>query len=146
MHNDILSTLDTTIRIGTTDDIPFVLDAWVKSLRHIYPNQYALDFYPKAIDKCRILLDKSVSLVSHLSDDPNELISFIVYSSFRGSEVVHFAYTKLDARRQGKVKELLQFSNPQFTTTIFTHPAKNESVMKHFSSKYIYDPSILEIL
>jgi hypothetical protein len=62
--------------------------------------------------------------------------------------IIHYAYTKVDARRQGIVKELMEFPkiDGREHTVIFTHPAKNENMMMTLMKKYIYDPSILRIM
>lgn len=136
------SKLDYDIRLGTTDDLPFILSSWTGMIGKLYPNQYALDFKDKYKSYLHSLLPTCLTIVAHLSGEPNEILGYLVYSSFRQQLVVHYTYVKLDARRQGIANAMLQFANPINTSIIFTHPANNEKVMQHFSKSYIFDPSI----
>ena len=136
----------TEIRLGRLDDLPFVKDSWLKAEKHTFPNQYALDFSKHFQEHMQSIIDQSVILVANLPDDANEILSYIIYSSFRLNEVVHFAYTKTDARRQGLLNHLLEFSNPSHLPIVFTHAAKNENVMKSLCKRYIFDPSMLKVM
>lgn len=141
--------LDIDIRIGTTDDMPFVADSWCKAMRHQYPNQYAFDFSSNYHDHIYQLLDRSILITAHLQGDTKEILGYLVYKAWGSPErkqIIHFAYTKADARQQGIMNKLIEWSNPEHYPIIFTHSAKNETIMRHLAKKYIYDPSILNIL
>lgn len=138
--------LTVDIRLGTKQDIPFIADSWVKSIKHIYPNQYALDFTSHYHDHVAKLMNTSLTLIAHLQDEPDEIISYLVYSSFRGNQVIHFAYTKVDARNQGILKQLLIFSNPEHMPVILTSPTKNENIMAALTKHYIFDPTVLQLM
>ena len=138
--------IDTTIRIGTTDDIPFIVDSWARTIANIYPNRYIIDFQPKFRSYLKTLIDKSTIIVAVDTLDDNEIISYLVYTSFDRKLVIHFAYTKDDARNTGKLNSLISFANITNAPIIFTHPAKNENRMIHFVSKYIYNPYIIGML
>ena len=141
-----LTKLNTEIRLSTIKDLPFIISSWTQTIKHIYPNQYALDFSETYHTYLSNLINKSTTIVSHLAEDNNEIISYLVYTSFQGRQVVHFAYTKVGARQLGELSELLRYSNPMQLPIIFTHPAKNETIMKHFCSKTIFDPTILPLI
>jgi hypothetical protein len=134
------------IRLATTDDIHFITNSWLLSTKHQYPNQYALDFAKHYTEYLSKLTSRSISLVAHLQEEPSEILSYLVYTSFRKNMVVHFAYSKVDARNQGIVRNLLQFANPEKLPIVFTHPAKNENLMQHFARKWIFDPSVIQLL
>lgn len=137
--------LQVQIRLADKRDLHFIKDSWLKSTSHQYPNQYALDFSKHFQSHMNSLLFNSVQLVAYLEGESDRIISYLVYSSFKSSQVVHFAYTKADARKQGIVNQLLHFSNPTRQPVIFTHAPKNENVMVYLASKYIFDPSILKL-
>jgi len=138
--------VDTTIRLATIDDHRFILDSWVKSMAQIYPNNYDKEFKGKYRLHCQQLLDKSLAMIQALTTDSEEIISYVVFQSFHHKLVINYAYTKADARRQGKVRELLQYLNPENHLVIFTHPCRNENIMEAFVSRFHYDPSILELI
>lgn len=91
-------------------------------------------------------MNTSLTLIAHLQDEPDEIISYLVYSSFRGNQVIHFAYTKVDARNQGILKQLLIFSNPEHMPVILTSPTKNENIMAALTKHYIFDPTVLQLM
>ena len=139
MINDL-----TTIRIGTKDDLSFILDSWIKTAKYIYPNQYVLDFNKKYNEYLNVLIEKSTIIVSCIDNDPKDIVSYLVYSSFVGRFlVIHFAYTKVAARKEGIISSLINFANPNNDPVVFTHAAKNENIMKVLCLKYIFDPSVL---
>jgi hypothetical protein len=134
------------IRLATVDDLAFIKDSWLKAEKHTFPNSYALDFSEHFHSHMASIIDQSVILVAHLWDDANEILSYLIYSSFRNSQVIHFAYTKSDARRQGILNKLIKFSNVTNAPIVFTHAAKNENIMKALCKHYIYDPNILKLM
>ena len=138
--------LDTIVRLATIDDDAFIISKWVKSIQNIYPNHYDKEFNTKYRKHVKQLFEKSLAVVSCLEDDHDCIISYMVFTSFNKDLIIHFAYTKPDARRQGKVNDLISYSNPENKLTIFTHPAHNQNVMKYLMSKYVYDPSILKLI
>ena len=92
------------------------------------------------------IIEKSFIQVAHLKDDMNEIISYIIYQGWQQKQIVHFAYTKSDARHKDIMNKLIKETNPNRFPIIFTCPAKNEHIMKHFANKYTYDPTILSII
>jgi hypothetical protein len=131
------------IRLGTTNDLSFILSSWTIATHHIYPNQYSFHFNENFNNYLRHLINQSVILIAHLPDQPQEILSYLVYTSFRNNLVIHFAYTKLHARRQKIVSRLIQFSNPQDFPIVFTHAPKSESMMISLCEKHVFYPNIL---
>lgn len=140
------SIMPDNIRIATTDDLPFIYDSWLKTVCHTYPNQFALDFRKYEQNNIKDLLNKSMAIILHLPDEPNIILAYLVYSTFLHNQVVLFAYTKSDIRRVGLLTRLLSFSNPDNLPIVFTVPTKNEKTMEILSKKYIFDPTILELI
>jgi hypothetical protein len=135
------------IRLATTDDLHFIQDSWLKAASHTYPNQHALDFATHQKQRMQTLIDASVIIVAHLPEDSNELLSYLVYSSFRGNLVIHYSYTKTDARNKGILRSLIGFAaGPNTVPIVFTQAAKNENIMKHYANKFIFDPSVLNVM
>jgi hypothetical protein len=137
---------DLSIRLGEQTDLPFVVDSWAKSLKHTYPNSYILDAYPKFRAQAEALLPKAVLALQVLDDSPDDIVSWLAYTSFQQQLVVLYAYTRKDDRRQGFLNQLLAFANPEGHRVIFTFPCINENIMDHFGSKYIYDPYLLGLI
>lgn len=139
-------TIPFRVRMGEVSDLPFIYDSWMQSLKFIYPHKYDKCFSKNYAKIINILLDKSCSLVAHLEGERDEILSYLIYTSFEENMVIHFGYTKADCRREGKLRELLHFANPLLLPVVFTHPAKNENVMEYLCRKFIYDPSIIGLL
>lgn len=138
--------MNLSIRLSTNDDLSFIHNSWLRTAKQTYPNQYALDFSKYYSLYMQALLKNSITAVIHLSDDPNELIGYLVYGSFRHMQIIHMAYVKGDARKQGALKQLLQFSNPQQSPIVFTTAAHDPKLMEKLSARYIYDPNIISVM
>ena len=139
--------IETEIRMAELSDYPLILNSWVSQLRNIFPNNHALDYRSKQSDKIKSILSKSITLIANVEGIPDQICSFLTYSSFMHKNlVIHYAYTKYDGRQQGHVSKLIHFACPERLPIIFTHPASNANTMKYLCSKYIFDPSILEII
>jgi len=138
--------LSTTLRLSNEFDIPFIYDSWCRSQHEIYPNKYMDEYSAHYHEHIRRLLDDSIVAIACLDDDPDEIISYIAYTSFRDNFILHYAYTKVDARRQGNINKLINYSNILHAPLIFTHPPKNEKIMERIIKRYIFDPSIMELI
>jgi len=138
--------VNTLIRLGTKDDYPFILNSWTNQQVHIYPNNYSFQYKAKLQTSLLHLLNKSIVLVLHEESSEVEIVGYLVYGSFLDRQVIHFGYVKHDARREGQLTKLMQFSNPDKKTIVFTYPAKNENLMKVLCDRYIFDPSVLGVI
>lgn len=125
--------------MGLESDLRFVVSSWVSTLRGIYPNQYALDYFPRAIGDVTAHIQRANTLIAYLENEPDEIVSYLVFLRRRDICIAHFAYTKDGARRQGHVSSLLALANPEGLPWVFTRPARNENAMRHFVSRAIYD-------
>lgn len=134
---------DCNIRLGTINDTPLIKDAWLKSMKYIYPNQFEVDFAQNYQPHMQALIENSITLVAHIKEDKDDIVSFLVYTFFKEHLVCHFAYTKVDARKQGILTELLKWAAPVHQSLIMTHPTKNENLMAHLMTKYLFDPTII---
>jgi hypothetical protein len=138
----VIAQVPIEIRVGYDSDRNFIGDSWTRTLLTMGHNAESHDFFRQKLADILAHLERSSVLVAHHAEDPNKIVSYLC-SLYRGSIfVVHFAYTKELGRRQGHVRKLLEVANPMRWPTVFTQPAKNENVMRHFLSKYIYDPTI----
>ena len=138
--------LDTSIRIGTKQDLSFILDSWSKISKHIYPNQYISSFQEDYNVYLKHLISNSMIIISHLYNEPDVIVSYLVYFVSLDRLFIHFAYTKLSARNEGQVSKLIQFANPSSLPIVFTHPPKNENLMKSLCKKYVFNPTVLQVL
>ena len=142
--------LSTAIRLSTPDDNAWIIDCWYKAQKDIYPNRYIADFPIKYHQYINSILNNrkhpTITSILCLDDDPHWIVAFMTYTTFLDDLVVHFAYTRKDQRRQGHINKLLTAINFAHVPVVFTHPCKNENIMKHMCDKYIYDPSILSLL
>jgi hypothetical protein len=144
--NQIKDSIDIDIRLGTLDDIQFITSSWLSSTRHIYPNQYNIDFELGFRQHISDLIANSVVLIANLKDEPDEIISYIIYTSFKTNMIIHFAYTKLAARRCNIVSNLIAFANPAQYPIVFTHAPRNENLMIELCNKHIFNPNIMDLL
>lgn len=129
-------------RVGLEEDVRFVLSSWCASLRGVYPNRHVHDFWIRVPIDVRAHIDRATTLIAYLEDQPDEIVSYLVFLRRRGIVIVHYAYTKDLARRQGHVHNLLALANPERLPICFTQPARNENVMAHFCRTAIFDPSL----
>lgn len=139
----MLQAEDLTIRLAETTDLPFIRDCWVKSVHKTYPNMHQVDFYRTYHRMLDALIPQATTICSVLDDSPDDIVSFLSYTGFRGKLVVFYAYTRAEERRQGFLNQLLEFANPNQLKIVFFEACRNENVMAHFARKYIFDPRAL---
>jgi hypothetical protein len=142
----VMIPVSTSVRLATTQDHPFILDSWAKELSHTFPFKYHTDYYHFILPTLSKLLQQSTIAIAYLNNEPEEIVSYLIYTCFLHRQVIHFAYTKNEARHQGKLTQLLNFSNPTALPMVLTHPAKSDNRMKRLTQRCIFDPSILETL
>ena len=130
---------DVDIRPGTAEDAEFIVKTWLATQRHIYPNSYALDWAAKTEAAIADLLRRATVLVSAIDD---RTVSYLVHQIAGRIFVVHFAYTDELARRQGMVRRMIYLANVGLFPVAFTHAPRNENVMRHLVTRYIFDPSL----
>lgn len=135
------------IRLATNDDLGFVIASWLGMRHRTHPNMFALDFAEHEKPRIRARLDSSITIVAQLEGHYNELLGCLVYGSFIGTLVMHFATVKDDAREQGIFTAMLMFAQGyKPSPVVFTTPARSEDAMKRLCKRFIYDPSILETM
>jgi hypothetical protein len=130
------------VRVGLDSDARFVVSSWVASMRGIYPNRYAHDYWTRMTEDVRAHIERSNTLVAYLEMMPDEIVSYLVFLRRGGIVIAHFAYTKDGARREGHVSRLLALANPDRLPLSFTWPAKNENAMEHFCKRAIFAPQL----
>lgn len=124
------------IRKGIPEDKDFILDSWCKGQyygspywvqipKHIFHNQFATRIV-RLLSKSNTSIDVAV-----LSEDPNTIIGFIVYSG----SALHWAYTKNDYRGYGILNLLLKDKDIQIVTST-TLPGAAITKKK----KFIFNP------
>ena len=130
------------IRAGTEEDYHFIVATWTTSLKGIYPNRHAIDFFAKKMPDIRSHVERANTLVAYVAEEPDDILSYLVFLRRGNLVIAHFSYTKDLARRQGHLSALLELANPSGLPLTFTQPARNENVMRHLCRKYIFDPSL----
>jgi hypothetical protein len=130
------------VRVGLESDLRFVVASWVASMRGVYPNRYAHDYWTRMTEDVRAHIDRATTLVAYLDTMPDEIVSYLVSIRRGGIVIAHFAYTKDGARREGHVARLLALANPDGLPLSFTQPAKNENAMAHFCKRAIFAPHL----
>lgn len=138
--------LNTALRLSTPEDMNWIVDCFFKAQREIYPNKYIANFSEVYNGHIHTLVAKSITSILCLDDDPYWIISFATYQSFERELVIHFAYTRADQRRQGHLNKIIDNINFMKAPIVFTHPCKNENIMKYMCSKYTFDPYLLRLL
>ena len=130
------------VRVGLEEDVPFIVSTWTASMRGVYPNRYAHDYWPRMTEAVRAHVDRANTIVAYLSEFPAEIVAYLVFLRRRDIIIAHFAYTKDLARRQGHVRTLLALANPDRLPLSFTQPARNENVMEHLCRSAIFCPQL----
>jgi hypothetical protein len=130
------------MRLATVSDINFIKNSWIKSSLHTFPNMFQMDYVETIVPIIDILIDRCQSLVL-FAEDNGEILHWIVYEEKFKRAVIHFAYTKVDARRKGLLKHSISILNPNNSHIIFTFAAKNVAAMKMFASKYTFDARLV---
>lgn len=142
----MLTTSDLSVRLAQSSDLHFIKDSWTKTMKYSYPNQYVLDFAPKFQAKLDQVIPHCVILVATLDSDPSNIISYLVYTIFKDSLIILFAYTLVDERKQGFCNHLLNIANPYNNKIILTSPTKNPNILQHLAQTHIFDPDILSLV
>lgn len=135
------------IRLATNDDLGFIIAAWLGLRHRTHPNGFALDFAEHEKPRIMARLGASIALVAHLEGHHNELLGCLVYGSFMGTLVLHFASVKVDAREQGIFASMLRFAQgDKPSPVVLTTPARSDEAMTRLCKRFIFDPSILDVM
>lgn len=137
-----------TIRLAEPRDEAFVYDSWLKTSARTYPNMHAADFATFERARVQRLLQSSISAVAQVEGLPDELLGHMVYAMWRGMIVVHFAFTKPDARRNGVFASLLSFADFDGSKrrVVLTSPAQEEKTMAALARKWVFEPHVVALM
>lgn len=102
-------------RVAIESDIPFIYDAWMKTMKGSFPYKSMPSHlfnkeFKKHITK---IIDSSEAFVLCNETDPHQLYSFVVGSRLFDIPVIHFAYTKSIFWKMGLMKKLLKETFPE---------------------------------
>lgn len=91
-------------------DIPFIKNAWMKSLRDNKPFSLMRteDYYRHQSKICDEILQSADSIVACLDTDEDEILGFCVLEAYQKSMLLHFVFVKNCYRKFGIGTELLQ--------------------------------------
>ena len=134
------------VRLAVASDMGFVYASWLNSAHQTYPNNHAEDWFPEARAAAQRIMDSSVVAVAATQVDTNDLLGHMVFGRWRKTIVVHYAFTKPDARRHGVLKSLLDFANYDGHPVVLTAPAQDPDVMRALMKRYIYDQRVLPLM
>jgi len=117
-------TMPIRIRAITQLDVPFVMNAWLKSFKGAF---FAKDIHPKTYFGnhhlvLQDLLQSCTTLVACSESDPTEIYGFITAEYQDGALVLHYIYVKHTFRNLGIAGQLLaQFPVSAAGVSFYTH-------------------------
>lgn len=113
-------TLPIVHRPPQPQDLPFIIDSWMKSYRnsefaHLLTNEQYYEFHRPVVEN---LLKRS--LVSVLCDphDSSHIYGYVVYEFINSVFTIHYVYIKSIYRKLGLTDTALQLLNSKLGTTV----------------------------
>ena len=96
-------------RRGNKKDIPFITNSWLKSYRdglavRAIPHDVYYYHQHKLIEK---LLPRCVNLVVCRSDDPDQILAYVIAEKMDTALVIHYMYVKHTFRRLGLATQMV---------------------------------------
>lgn len=134
-----------TLRAYRDEDIPFIYNSWLKSYRDA-PSMATIPntlYYAGQHGLIETLLERSHVVVACSSEDPSQIMGYIVYEAPRpDSSVIHWAYVKHPFRNFGVAKALEGAATANRTNVRYTHRVKVcERLLR--TRPYTYDPFLV---
>lgn len=106
-----------TLRDGTSDDLPFIYATWLRSQRKQGDNSQIRNrtyFEQKAIEIRRLISSAQV-IVASSPEDQAQIFGYLVGSSLKSLQVIHYVYVKTAFRKLGIATNMAtHFSGPSF--------------------------------
>ncbi len=142
------SSLPITIRSATENDVGFILKSWSEGIHKVEPYNFIPPkiFFPYQKDIIFNSIKKSISLIAHVDDSPDDIVGYIIAKiQDKDSLILNWMHVKGIFRRLGVASELLSQFQPE-TKVIFC--PQYFKLFKTLKDKYklIFDPTILETL
>jgi len=140
-----MNKLPIVIREATVDDAPFIFNSWLKSYKDSdfarrVPNIIYFAEHHKLIEG---LLSHCSIYVACSEEDSNQILGYIVASSFTGTPIIHYIYIKHSFRKLGLATQLISSLSLNKSNMIaVTHWNKYATIA---SNKYhlVYHPYLL---
>lgn len=139
--------LPIVIRQATDNDLGYILVSWSKTIHKTVPYNFIPNeifsgpngYQTKIIERA---LNKSITLVAHVEDEPDQIAGFIVVEPHDDANLIlHWCQVKAIFRRYGIAKELLAKFDYKDKNLICPQYFK---LFKDLREKYhlIFDPRI----
>lgn len=102
-------------RVALEKDIPFIYDAWMKTMKGAFPFKAmpSQTFNKEFKSYIKKTIDKSEVFVLCNKDDQEQLYSFVVGSRLGNIPIIHFAYTKSIFWKMGLMRKLIEETFPE---------------------------------
>lgn len=133
-----------TTRAMKESDIPFIYSSYLKSYRNAPGANHMVNdvYYPEYKARMEKMLSSSNVLVACSSEDPDQILGYVIYDSAFQWTIIHYLYIKFPFRQMKLASGLINLIHPQFgkSMTIVSHLPKGWNTN---SKKYqlVYDPS-----
>lgn len=134
------------IRPATDNDVPFILNSWLKSYRdngpiaQNVPNTIYYAGHHKILQK---IIRRSQVLVACDEKDESQIFGYASAERIDGHFVLHFVYIKQQFRKMGIGTSLLNmFEHDPSTVSIFTHHTRMAERM-HMKYNMVYHPYVI---
>lgn len=136
--------MEVTIRPMAEEDYNFVIQSWLKSYKHnsyfckrIRDNIY-YKYHHQVITRI-LARDNCKVLIAADPEDSKVILGYLVYESFQGKELVHYAYIKTSFRGLGIGGALLRSSTINPFESLFSHWTKDTDglIEKYKGATYV---------
>lgn len=132
-----------TIRPAKASDYSFISNSYLKSYRTAPEATFMMNdiYYPEHIKRLEHMTKTGRTLVACSSDDPDQILGYLIVGKSYSWDVIHYLYVKYPFRHMGIAKALVSNGCSNFGTgmTLISHLPKNYNVV---SAKYklVFDP------
>jgi hypothetical protein len=128
--------LGAVCREGRGGDIAFVVDSWLKSYRAEQPDMLTRDYMPWQRARINFLLGRAGLFVAHPAAESTVIWSWLICEP----GVIHYAYTKPDAKGAGLVRQLLAFAGLELPCNVSHMTADGRRIKGNHDGQLRYIP------
>lgn len=135
------------LRWATQSDYPFIANSYLKSYRCAPAAKAMINdvYFPEYKARLEAIVATGSVLVACASDDPDQILGYLLFSELAGRTILHYVYVKYPFRQHGIAKSLILTAKPDFgnSHTVITHQPKG---WQEVSNKYqlVYNPALVK--
>lgn len=133
------------LRKPTNADLPFIVNAWLKSYRTAEPGATNTVYFHEQKALILRLLNEQETLLAVDPEDPEHILGFVCWDPAKGGPdswpTLHYVYVKFALRRNGLARELLHAAGLR-SPFYFSHLAKPTGlrIVSEHPGQLIFNP------